>query len=116
MSKLYSHAGTSTQNGETKVRFCNDSLRVKVLEKNSHKNVDIIELTEPMTKEAAVAFLLSIDFDNGNKEVRAALEAAADKRGVEIPKSKPAAKGVMKPKAQVQAQATAVADAEPALM
>jgi hypothetical protein len=110
MSKLYSHAGTSSQNGETKVRFCNDSLRVKVLEKNGHKNVDIVELREPMTKEAAVAFLLSIDFDNGNKEVRAALEAAADKRGVEIPKAKPAK--VAKPKVE----ATTVVEAEPALM
>jgi hypothetical protein len=81
---LYSHAGVSRQNGEMKVRFANDALRVKVLTKNGHKDIDIVELREPMTKEAAVAYLISIDFANGNKDVQAALEAAADKRGVTV--------------------------------
>ena len=56
-----------------------------------------------MTKEDAVAYLLSIDFDNGNKAVRAALEAAADKRGVTAPKakvSKPVAKATKTPVAK----------------
>jgi len=98
MSK-YSHAGVSSLNGSMKVRFANDALRVKVLAKNGHKDIDIIELKNPMTKEDAVAYLLSIDFDNGNKTVRAALEAAADKRGVTAPKakvSKPVAKKATK--------------------
>jgi N-acyl-L-homoserine lactone synthetase len=82
---LYTHAGVSTHNGVTKVRFANDALRVKVLAKNGHKGIDIVELKNPMTKEDAVAYLLSINFDNGNQVVRAALEAAADKRGVDIP-------------------------------
>ena len=93
---LYTHAGVSKQNGEFKVRFANDALRVKVLAKNGHKDIDILELKTAMTKEDAVAFLLSIDFDNGNPAVRAALEAAADKRGVTVAKSTP--KAVVKPK------------------
>jgi predicted Zn-dependent protease len=76
----YSHAGVSKLNGSFKVRFANDALRVKVLAKNGHTGIDIIELKNPMTKEDAVAYLLSIDFDNGNKEVRAALEQEFDKR------------------------------------
>lgn len=86
MSGSFTHAGVSSLNGEFKVRFCNDSLRVKVLAKNGHKDIDIVELKHPMTKADIVAYLLSIDFDNGNKAVRAALEAAADKR-VEKPKA-----------------------------
>lgn len=82
----FTHAGVSRQNGEFKVRFANDALRVKVLAKNGHKDIDIVELRNPMTKEDAVAFLLEIDFANGNKEVQAALDAAAGKRGV---KAKP---------------------------
>ena len=82
MSNVFSHAGVSRLNGEFKVRFCNDSLRVKVLAKNGHKDIDIVELRHPMSKADAVAFLVSIDFANGNKEVQAALEAAADKRGL----------------------------------
>lgn len=88
----YSHAGVSKLNGEFKVRFANDALRVKVLAKNGHKDIDIIELKNPMSKADAVAFLLSIDFDNGNKAVRAALEAAADKRTEKPAKAAPAPK------------------------
>lgn len=95
MSK-YSHAGVSKLNGAFKVRFANDALRVKVLAKNGHSDIDIIELKTPMSKEDAVAYLLSIDFDNGNKAVRAALEAAADKRGVTAPKAQPKAKAPAK--------------------
>jgi len=80
MSTSFSHAGVSKLNGEFKVRFCNDALRQKVLIKNGHTGIDIIELKHPMTKVEAVEFLLSIDFDNGNKEVRSALEQALDKR------------------------------------
>lgn len=101
MSNVYSHAGVSKLNGEFKVRFCNDALRVKVLAKNGHKDIDIIELKNPMSKEEAVAYLLSIDFDNGNREVRAALEAAADKRGVTAPKA------TAKPKAKAPAKKAA---------
>lgn len=119
MSKVFSHAGVSRLNGEFKVRFCNDALRVKVLAKNGHKDIDIIELKNPMAKEDIVAYLLSIDFDNGNQEVRAALEAAADKRGLDVaPKakvSKPVAKKATKT-AKVPAKADVLADAEPALM
>ena len=102
----FSHAGVSSLNGVMKVRFCNDQMRVKVLAKNGHKDIDIVELKVPMSKEDAVAYLLSIDFDNGNKTVRAALEAAADKRGVDVA-AKPVAKAT---KAAPKAKKTTVAD------
>ena len=60
--KLFTHAGTSRLNGVVKARFANDALRVKVLAKNDHTDIDIIELKEPLTKSAAVEFLLSIQF------------------------------------------------------
>ena len=76
----FTHAGVSTLNGVTKARFANDALRVKVLAKNGHKDIDIIELKEPLSKEDAIAFLLKINFDNGNATVRAALEEGLEKR------------------------------------
>jgi hypothetical protein len=88
-------AGVSKQHGEFKVRFANDMLRVKVLEKNAHKDIDLMELPTPMTKEAALTYLLSINFDNGNTAVRAALEAGLESRTATAV-AKPAAKGVMK--------------------
>ena len=81
MSKSFTHAGVSKLDGEFKVRFANDAMRTKVLIKNGHTDIDIVELKNPMTKEEALAYLISIDFDNGNTAVRAALESEVDKRG-----------------------------------
>ena len=107
----FTHAGVSRLNGEFKVRFCNDALRVKVLAKNGHKDIDIVELRHGMSKEDAVEFLLSIDFANGNKEVQAALDAAATKRGV---KAKPTMAAIEKKVAVKKATAKAPAKkAEP---
>lgn len=95
MSKSFTHAGVSRLNGEFKVRFASDSTRVKVLMKNGHRDIDLIELIHPMTKEEAVAYLISIDFDNGNTEVRAALEDAQTKRAPKEPKkAKPSIEGI----------------------
>lgn len=99
MSQTFSHAGVSKLDGAFKVRFCNDAMRVKVLAKNGHKDIDIVELKHPMTKVEIVEYLLSIDFDNGNKEVRAALEQAMDKRSnPEAANKSPAKKEAKKPK------------------
>lgn len=80
MEKTFKFAGVSTRNGVCKARFANDQMRVKVLAKTGSSDIDLIELKEPMTKAAAIAFLLSINFDNGNATVRAALEEGLDKR------------------------------------
>ena len=123
----FTHAGVSTLNGSCKVRFANDQLRVKVLAKNGHKDIDIVQLKHPMTKSEAVEFLLSINFDNGNATVRAALEAAQEKRAdkpaapkaVKAPAKKAAVKSkpsmdAIKAKANAKAKADALKDAEDA--
>jgi hypothetical protein len=97
MSKLFKCAGVSTRNGVTKARFASDMTRVKVLAKTGSKDIDMIELKEPMTKEDAVAFLLKINFDNGNKVVREALEADLAKRQPGTAKAAPKAKAVKAP-------------------
>jgi antitoxin component YwqK of YwqJK toxin-antitoxin module len=127
MSKSFTHAGVSKLDGKFKVRYCNDSLRTKVLIKNGHTDIDIVELKHPMTKEDVVTYLLSINFDNGNKEVRAALEAEQGKREPKAPKStgkvekvkavKATAKKAVKPtlesiKAKAKVPATAKSKAE----
>lgn len=122
MNATFTQAGVSRLKGEFKARFANDALRVKVLAKNGHSDIDLMELPTPMTKEAAVAYLIDINFDNGNAEVRAALEAEIDKR-TEKPKTEKAPKEpkVKKAKAEVSMEsikekiaeaAAAVAEAE----
>ena len=108
----FSHAGVSRLNGEMKVRFCNDALRQKVLIKNGHKDIDIVELKHPMTKVEAVEYLISIDFDNGNKEVRAALEAARDKRAEKPKAAKAKVAKVTAPKAKAAKKPAATAKVE----
>ena len=102
----FSHAGVSKLNGEFKVRFANDATRVKVLIKNDHTDIDIIELKHPMTKDEAVAYLMEIDFATRdgvtNAEVQAALAAELDKRSPtdKAPKAPKAAKVPKAPKAE----------------
>lgn len=57
MEKTFTVAGTSVLKGETTVRFANDIGRVKVLEKNEHTAVQLIELGSAMTREDALRFL-----------------------------------------------------------
>ena len=83
MSK-FTHAGVSRYKGEFKVRWANDAARVKILAKNGHSDIDVIELPNPMTKVEAVQYLLSINFDNGNAAVRSALDEALEKRADEV--------------------------------
>ena len=118
MSKLYTHAGVSKLNGQFKVRFANDALRTKVLIKNGHTDIDIVELKTPMTKEDAVAYLLSIDFatQNGstNAAVQAALEAEVGKRSEKPAKAPKAAKTAVKQTAPAKAKVTMPTDMEDA--
>jgi hypothetical protein len=60
MEKLFTVAGTSNLNGVVKFRFANDlKSRVKVLQRNGHTDVNLVELPTEMTKEQAIQFLES---------------------------------------------------------
>lgn len=49
--KTFEVAGVSTLNGKTKVRFANDYVgRFKILIKNGHEDIKLIELGSKMTK------------------------------------------------------------------
>lgn len=76
----YTHAGVSRRNGTFKVRFSNRDSYVEALVKAGDTDIDMIPLREPMTKEEAIDYLISIDFPNGNDEVMDALEDARVRR------------------------------------
>jgi len=58
--KTYSVAGTSTLNGIIKVRFANDFVsRLKILFKNGHDNVELIELGGEFTKAQVCQILMA---------------------------------------------------------
>lgn len=52
--KTFKVAGVSKQNGEYKVRFANDIMRIKVLAKHGHEDIRLAQLDEPMTKMDAI--------------------------------------------------------------
>ena len=59
-NKTYSVAGTSTNNGITKIRFANDFVnRLKILYKNGHENVELIELGGEFTKAQVCQILMA---------------------------------------------------------
>jgi hypothetical protein len=59
--KIYTVAGVSKHKGEFKVRFANDTMRVKVLEKHDHTEVVLTELPKAMLKLDAVKYIATLD-------------------------------------------------------
>ena len=78
-AKRFAVAGVSTLNGKTKIRFANDTMRIKILAKNGHTDVELVELPVEMTKGEAVQHLKSIQFGLGNAAVEAAVAYAEKK-------------------------------------
>ena len=63
---MFTVAGLSRQNGSLKLRFANDFVtRVKVLQRNGHKDIELVELKQAMTKDAAVAYLSTLEVFQG---------------------------------------------------
>ena len=59
-SKTFSVAGTSSLNGVVKVRFANDFVgRFKILAKNGHEDINLIELGGEFTKAEVVQILMN---------------------------------------------------------
>ena len=78
-TKTFSVAGVSTLDGKTKIRFANDTMRIKILAKNGHTGVELVTLPSEMTKAEAVQHLRSIEFGKGDAAVEAAMAYAEKK-------------------------------------
>ena len=77
--KLFSVAGVSTLSGKTKVRFANDTMRIKILAKNGHTGVELVTLPREMTKAEIAQHLVEIGFGKGNAAIEAAVAYVAKK-------------------------------------
>jgi hypothetical protein len=65
--KLFTVAGTATQNGVTKARFANDLVaRIKILNKSGCTDINLIELPHAMTKLAALQHLQTLGITEGD--------------------------------------------------
>ena len=97
--KLFTVAGTSKLDGEVKVRFANDVMRIKVLAKNGHEDITLIELPEAMTKLDAVKFIKELEEFQGVAEQAAIADYLDEKaeKPAKVKAEKPAKEA--KPKA-----------------
>ena len=79
MSKLFTFAGTCTENGATVYKFANDAKRAKALERFGCTDVNMVELPTAMDKEAAVAYLAIVGMTAAKapRAAKAAKPAAA---------------------------------------
>ena len=82
-AKKFAVAGVSTLNGKTKIRFANDTMRIKILAKNGHTNVELVSLPHEMTKAEIAAHLTSIGFGSDLPAVQEAIRYIAKKNPVE---------------------------------
>jgi hypothetical protein len=113
-SKTYTVAGVSTHKGVTKVRFANDFVnRIKILQKNDHTDIELLELDTEMTKEDICKMLM----DHPKFQSEAAQGAIAEYVTRNVKAEAPKAKATPKAKApKAKTTTEALADAEPALM
>jgi len=122
--KVFTVAGVSKLNGDYKVRFANDSMRVKSLAKNGHEDIRLVELAEAMLKTDAAKFIATLP-EFADADAQAAIAEYLDKHDkqpkvkVEVKKAvkkavatKPAkAPATTKTKAEVQAVLDTAEDA-----
>jgi len=80
--KRFAVAGISTLNGVTKVRFANDAARIKILIKNGHTDVELIDLPREMTKAEIAEYMHEQDFAKGRVAVIDAVKDLAKKNRV----------------------------------
>ena len=121
-NKTFKVFGISKQDGEHKVRFANDLMRIKVLAKHGHEDIRLVELPEAVTKYQGIQALQSMDEFQDAAAQCAISEYLADK-APKTPRA-PKAPGVASTKkgtktsreADALAQARAVAEAEAATL
>ena len=98
--KTFNIVGVSKLNGEYKVRFATDIMRIKVLAKHGHEDIRLAELTTPVSKYEAVRQLQSMA-EFADAAAQSAIAEYLDEKAPKAP-AKAAAKAPVK-KAAVKA-------------
>ena len=80
-NRTYTVVGTSICNGKMKVRWATDMMRIKVLQRTGHTDIEFFDLPKPMTKVEAVNFMLETHGAKMSPERVSAARAALSKRG-----------------------------------
>ena len=113
--KLFTVCGVSKLDGEYKVRFANDTMRIKVLSKHGHEDIRLYDLETAMTKTDAVKAIALLD-EFADVQAQSAIADYLDEKAPKAPKAKtPAVKELSKAiKAKAPAKAAKVTEDEDA--
>ncbi|MFM8760601.1 MAG: hypothetical protein ACKOD7_03500 [Polynucleobacter victoriensis] len=112
--KTFNVFGVSKQNGEYKVRFANDIMRIKVLAKHGHEDIRLCELDEAVTKYAGIQKIQSMD-EFQDAAAQAAIAEYLEDKAPKAPKAGPAiakAKAPAKKDTKASREAEALAQAK----
>ena len=93
---MFKVTGISTLNGKTKVRFANDLVsRVKILVKDGHTDINLIELPSEMSKQDAIKHLKTTDlYTTFSAAIDAADEKYSNVGTVTVTKAKPSLEAI----------------------
>ena len=112
--KLFSVAGISKLNGEYKVRFANDLMRIKVLAKSGHEDIRLADLEKSVTKLEAAKMLLALD-EFADATAQATITEYIEEKTPKAPKAKAApAKAPAKAQSKTKAPKAVVTEDEEA--
>jgi len=107
--KLFTVAGISKLNGEYKVRFANDMMRIKVLAKHGHEDIRLADLEGEFSKlDAARAILVMEDFADATAQ--ATITEYIEDNTPKAKVSKPVAKATKTPVAKTTKAVKATED------
>jgi hypothetical protein len=113
--KTFNIVGVSKLNGEYKVRFATDIMRIKVLAKHGHEDIRLAELDTAVSKYEAVKQLATMD-EFQDAHAQSAIAEYLDEKAPKAPKAKAApvkapAKAQSKTKAPAKVAVTEDEDA-----
>jgi hypothetical protein len=85
--KQFKVFGVSKFNGEVKVRFANDMLRTKVLLKHGHEDVELVELSEALSKYDGIKLIKDLP-EFANAAAQSAIAEYLEDKAPKAPKAK----------------------------
>ena len=83
--KKFAVAGWSTLNGKTKLRFANDIMRFKILNKDGHTDIELVNLPREMTKAEIAEYFTEQNIGTHLPNVLAAIQYTAKKNPATAP-------------------------------
>ena len=103
--KTFNVVGVSKLNGEYKVRFATDIMRIKVLAKHGHEDIRLAELDTHVTKYEAVKQIQTME-DFADASAQSAIAEYLEEKAPKAPKAKVTAPKAKATKAPAKADAS----------